>query len=88
MQNYRIKKQVPWQDVLHVLRWHLKMRVRDYKRYCQFLQGELPDKNIAEAAQNAVMDSYRSYSALRSFLGYHVKTKLEREALEVMRNIP
>ena len=39
-----------------------------------------------EVAQNAVMESYQSYRTLRGFLGYHIKTKLEREAMELIRN--
>ena len=85
MPHYRTEKQVPWQAILRVLRWHLKMKMRDY-RHSKCLQNGFSEKTIVEAAQNAVMESYQSYHTLRGFLGYHIKTKLEREAMELIRN--
>ena len=85
MPHYRTEKQVPWQAILRVLRWHLKMKMRDY-RHSKCLQNGFSEKSAIEAAQNAVMESYQSYRALRDFLGYHIKTKLEQEAMEMIRS--
>ncbi len=87
MPDYNLKTAVPWRDVLRVLQWHLKMRIRDYRQY-----GDLPDgvwrRRLIEDARQGVEESCRTYSAVRKFLGYHSKTAVLREALEIMQNTP
>jgi len=64
-----------WRDVLGILRWHLKMRIRQVS-----LAANAENPNTLPMYLELLQQSYDASSFLRTYLGYYKKTKLELEA--------
>ncbi len=84
MPNYRISSEVPWSEVLGILRRRVQMRMHN----CQmFLSGENAgqwEEQSFEIAKEQLRKSLHTYSALRAFLGYSSQTQVETEAQEFL----
>lgn len=84
MANYRISQEVPWSEVLAVLRRRVQIRMRN----CEiFLPGEGTGQWEADAlkvAKQHLEKSLQVYQALRAFLGYTATTRIEKEAQELL----
>lgn len=81
MRKYRIKTEVPWNDVLYVLRWHLNMRITQ----CLY-HNEWTD-DMRKISMQDLKESLHCYTSVRHFLGYRVSTKLEQRAAETLQRM-
>ena len=82
MRAYRTKEEVPWKDILAILRWYLDMKA-DNIRYAMKWGGveagrvELPD----------LQAGYDGLRGLRRFRGYRNETRAEEKAAALLEQI-
>lgn len=81
MAKYVLSKEVPWKDILHILRWYILMAKNGCEARLQQKQTEpdCPD-GILEPDCKSLQTGLHCYGSLRAFLGQSGKTVLEKEA--------
>ena len=80
MRAYRTKEDVPWRDILTILRWYLDMKTSNIRHAMKW--------GGVEAAKIELSDLRAGYDGLRGlrrFLGYGGETRCEWAARELLR---
>lgn len=86
MANYILSKEVPWKDILHILRWYIQITYKHCERGIERKMDE-PDYACAilESDCRYLQNGLDCYGALRAFLGRQSGTTvLEKEARSVL----
>lgn len=83
MARYQVEQEVPWSEVLRALRWRVYMRMEGVEAILSSQAGVWEKESLC-AAERHLRRSLHTYRALRAFLGYKGKTKMERRALELL----
>lgn len=84
MPQYRLSKEVPWGDVLDILRWGVKFRMIQYKGTRAMLLKSGTDMELLSielSMERKYLEvSLHAYQGLRGFLRYTTVTQLEKAA--------
>lgn len=81
MPHYRLDQPVPWDRLCHFLRWHLRLKMRGYRRAQDTRYRPVVD---IDSARRDMEESYALSRAVRGFLGYTTMTKTEQEARRLL----
>lgn len=80
MPQYRLSKEVPWGDVLNILRWDVKCRMIQYNNTRAMLLKSGTNMEFLSMERNCLEVSLHAYQGLRGFLRYTTVTQLEKAA--------
>lgn len=78
MPRYHVNKQVPWAEILRVLRWHLEMRIRGLRDDCN--KPNIIPECALRRSRERLQTSFNAYLALRAFLGCTSPTAVQASA--------
>lgn len=88
MSKYQLSKEVPWNEILKILRWHIKRHLRIYLHFYEEEKAGHINVGLSDLEWLQVQRGCKAYQSLRLFLGCRGTTVLEQEVEKELRGHP
>lgn len=88
MPKYQLSNEVPWNEILKILRWHIRKHLRQYLHFYEEEKYGHIKVGLSDLERLQVQRGCRAYQSLRSFLGCRGTTVLEQEVEKELKEHP